>query len=686
MRLNKLEMHRFGKFVGTEWSLSEGLSEFILPNESGKTTVTDFILFMFYGFEKSRAKKALEQNPLEKYQPWDSEQGLLGALEFTDDSGANYRIERSCDKKGKGEVRVLDANGCEQPMLSPGERFLGIDAETFINVFYIGQSGAALQRTGRMDVAMKNLVTTGNEDVSYDRVIEKLAAQKAKLTSPKRNMGKLRQLQQTLSALQGDISMTKLEIDKAGDVTRLQQQTEAQLSESEARLGELHSLRRRVQAHTAFLRMEERQKLKKLLEGQPAQEILSDEDAKKLSEGFDALENAKMMQKHAEFSLEQLSLAPVTLTAQEQMLLEQGSLPRLPLWRIAAAVLGSVAAATGVILAVLSQIGWAALCVGALALLLLHRPLPRALREMGIRDKGELERRLAAANVKNANVEQYRTALSQAEAELSRRKKQTETIQNEYAPLMEKCSVFDRMQLQLALQRSAQSSLHAEQTEKAKERLRELSGSEEKDREIACRSESPLPAADALQEQITALTGQREKLLVQQADNAVAMEQLRALHQRLSELQDEYVQREAEYRQAAFLNEALEIAMQEMEKAQTRLRENYAPLLCEKLAQNLSALTDGKYDTVTLDEDFHIRIKADGGFRELGYFSSGTRESAYIALRLALAELVEGEYSLPLILDDPFATLDEKRLKNLFARLQKMAEKRQIVYFGCKKY
>ena len=102
------------------------------------------------------------------------------------------------------------------------------------------------------------------------------------------------------------------------------------------------------------------------------------------------------------------------------------------------------------------------------------------------------------------------------------------------------------------------------------------------------------------------------------------------------------------------------------------------------MSGKLSLLTDGKYDTVMLDEDLSVRIKAEGGMRELEYFSTGTKDAAMLALRLSLAEILEREKKLPLIFDDPFLHLDNDRFSILLKYLQKAGKERQILLLSCR--
>ena len=130
--------------------------------------------------------------------------------------------------------------------------------------------------------------------------------------------------------------------------------------------------------------------------------------------------------------------------------------------------------------------------------------------------------------------------------------------------------------------------------------------------------------------------------------------------------------------------EIVTIALEQMQAAQAALRENYAPRLREAMSGKLSLLTDGKYDTVMLDEDLSVRIKAEGGMRELEYFSTGTKDAAMLALRLSLAEILEREKKLPLIFDDPFLHLDNDRFSILLKYLQKAGKERQILLLSCR--
>jgi uncharacterized protein YhaN len=69
--------------------------------------------------------------------------------------------------------------------------------------------------------------------------------------------------------------------------------------------------------------------------------------------------------------------------------------------------------------------------------------------------------------------------------------------------------------------------------------------------------------------------------------------------------------------------------------------------------------------------------------RELGYFSAGTEDGAYLSLRLALADLIYKKESAPLIFDDVFVRLDDDRLLSVRDVLRSVACRRQVIVFTC---
>jgi uncharacterized protein YhaN len=97
----------------------------------------------------------------------------------------------------------------------------------------------------------------------------------------------------------------------------------------------------------------------------------------------------------------------------------------------------------------------------------------------------------------------------------------------------------------------------------------------------------------------------------------------------------------------------------------------------------LHKLTSGRYSKVRFDKStMKFRIYSDERAEwvepEEG-LSSGTADQVYLAARLALADIVSEHKNPPVILDDPFANYDEKRLENAMRVIKELSANHQIL-------
>ena len=65
------------------------------------------------------------------------------------------------------------------------------------------------------------------------------------------------------------------------------------------------------------------------------------------------------------------------------------------------------------------------------------------------------------------------------------------------------------------------------------------------------------------------------------------------------------------------------------------------------------------------------------------YLSRGTKDQAYLSLRLAVASLITEKESLPVILDDSLSQYDDKRFALALKFLKDYGENSQIALFTC---
>jgi uncharacterized protein YhaN len=98
---------------------------------------------------------------------------------------------------------------------------------------------------------------------------------------------------------------------------------------------------------------------------------------------------------------------------------------------------------------------------------------------------------------------------------------------------------------------------------------------------------------------------------------------------------------------------------------------------------DLDRVTAGRYKRVAVDDsDLGIRVYAPerGGWVDVTVLSQGTLDLVYLAARIGLVRLVTGDRRPPLVLDDPFVTLDDERAKRALALLKEISSDFQVIY------
>ena len=130
---------------------------------------------------------------------------------------------------------------------------------------------------------------------------------------------------------------------------------------------------------------------------------------------------------------------------------------------------------------------------------------------------------------------------------------------------------------------------------------------------------------------------------------------------------------------------ALQLALTVMDEASTYMRSTIAPKLTEYASECFRTATIGKYDRLLLDTRMGMTVETPAQ-QSVDYLSCGTKDSAYLCLRLALLRLLYAQSAQPpMVLDDSFARLDGKRLLALLSVLARTSAENgtQIFLFAC---
>lgn len=133
-----------------------------------------------------------------------------------------------------------------------------------------------------------------------------------------------------------------------------------------------------------------------------------------------------------------------------------------------------------------------------------------------------------------------------------------------------------------------------------------------------------------------------------------------------------------------------DLAIQMIDAIDEELQKSFGPLINERTAEILQAITGEDDQSVLIDSEFKVKIEDIDSkmLKESAYFSAGKVDQIYLALRLAIALTLysgaDGEI-LPFIFDDSLVQYDPARTERTLAYLKNISEEegRQMLFTTC---
>lgn len=191
--------------------------------------------------------------------------------------------------------------------------------------------------------------------------------------------------------------------------------------------------------------------------------------------------------------------------------------------------------------------------------------------------------------------------------------------------------------------------------------------------------EDPAPL---LKETAAALQQKREEMVRLQSRLETILQGSRPL----AEIEHDLAEARAHLSELLAYQAALELARETITEEAEKIQREFTPALNRAVSQALSRITKGRYQEVRVSPDLALSVVEPGNGRlvPIQSLSLGTMDQVYLALRLAVADLLSGnELRLPLLLDDSFVQYDDQRLEAVLELLEEESHERQILLFTC---
>lgn len=633
MKINKLTAS-FGKLENESLSFHQGLNVIYAPNESGKSTWCAFIRAMLYGVDSSERARAGYLPDKLRYAPW-SGAPMEGSMEVTADR-CEITLTRSTRAKN-APMREFSAcyTGTNTPVegmngSNAGEMLTGVSRDVFRRSAFIGQGAVAITGSPELEKRISAIVSTGEEHSSYSEADERLRAWQRKRRFNRRGM--LPELEARMDDAQRRLS------DMSGSVEdiRLMEEKLEQTRQSCAELEKAVTESRKKQRRDALERLHAgRSELKRRSEEHDA--ALTE-----LSIRREALRAADFGSRSVDELTRETAEDISRLEALKKEEKKRGPLLPAILCFVLAVLLAAVYTSTQrlpfIILAALFG-------AGAVVLLLHYAKIRRAALEAQGQRRQILRKYQASAPEEiGAVLEEHRARWQAVEAAAQ-------------AELASREAYEKARERQTALEEGALAAL-------------DFSGGSSEAARLSRELSSRRAEAERISSQISSARGRLSAL----GDPLVLSSSLSCVREEHSQLLGEY--------------EAITLAIDALKEADAEMQSRFSPELGRLAAEYMSAVTGGRYEDVLINRDFsaRTRTKDEAVAREAEYLSAGTLDLMYLAVRLAVCELAlpEGE-PCPLIIDDALVNLDEPRLAQAMELLRRIAKKRQVILFTCRK-
>ncbi|WP_462416464.1 ATP-binding protein [Eubacterium ramulus] len=240
MIIKEVNIGKFGKLENQKYQFAPRINVIYGANESGKSTLMQFLKAMLFGLEKTRVRKTLDT--YNRYEPWDTPAYFYGSMMF-ETGQQQFLLERNFYYKEK-RARLVNIRDGEELSVEYGDldMLLGnVSAATYENTCCIGQEQLLPGRElgVLLEDERSNLAQTGSGDFQLSKALQELEqkrknAEKTRKELEQQRLSHIHQLEVNQQVLERDIAGLKAQQEKQStqqgtvqeQVRALQQQME----------------------------------------------------------------------------------------------------------------------------------------------------------------------------------------------------------------------------------------------------------------------------------------------------------------------------------------------------------------------------------------------------------------------------------------------------------------------------
>lgn len=691
MKIKNIKINNYGNLENKEINLENKINIIYGKNESGKSTLLNYIKNIFYGISKNKNGK--ETSDYERYKPWMKEE-FSGKLKYELDYGKEFEIFRDFNKKNpkvfNGNYEDISKNFNIDK--KDGSQFFyeqtKVDEMMFLSTIVSMQQEVRLNKQSQQILVQRiaNLAGTGDDNISFKKVLDKLNKRQVDEVGTERTQGKpINLVKEKMKNIEFVIKDIKSYQDKKEQLKEKKTNLERQISELEVEndvLNDLHKVQNETEIEKQKIYFNDKIKNElnekinkinleknKLIENkkiiQEKNELLKNKNNNLKNNSEINLENHFQKNNKNNFS-ENKSNKKIENNSKQKnrfknkkIKTEKNKNKYFILFILFFIIFFILEFANYIFLknTILYFLSFGIFVVYFICISILKYVDKNKQKQKSYVENlnEQVSARLEEEKIKNElnmidiKIENIDTQLMQYQEEKLKNVEETKSIQSNIDTKLDLAIETIKQKhkdenIEYLLDKINLSNLNYQMNEVQKKL-----------------NESKLELNSILIE---------EKNILPKIENMVLLEEeYENLKERRQELEKE--------------NEAILLTKEYLIKAYEKMKSEVTPKFTQNLSHNIEKISNGKYHKVSIHDENGLVVENEfGDYIPVDRLSIGTIDQLYLALRLSMIDEISEE-AMPIILDEAFAYYDEGRLENILKFLIEELGNHQLIVFTC---
>lgn len=679
MKIKNIKVNAYGNIENKDINLEEGINIIHGANESGKSTLLNYIISIFYGISRNKDGKALSD--YEKYKPWNSNE-FSGRISYKLENGEKYEIFRDFNKKNPKiyNDKLEDISYRFETDKKDGSKFfieqMGIDKQMYLSTVVSTQEEVRLDEKNQNMLIQKiaNLAGTGEDNVSYKKALIKLQEKiRDEIGTNKTSQKPINIIEKEIVEINNKIVETEKYRNRKYEIDAEKEQILSELKELEQQKQILQELQNSMKSEEETKnRLDIREKNRKdniaKINELTNQKNTINAESERVQSAKNHLQD--IIKGHKE-NIEKLN-SEIEKIANEKEEIQEKEKPSISF--IVITVVLAIALICSIIL-IKNYIVSGILGVAIIANIVFYviNKNKQKVNKAKLREKINQEKQYKREKLENQK-QQIIANVNTTEKELEKQEEEEKQVNSELSMLKGQIILLEKNNEKITEEIEQDNKAIKEESNKNKQQIIE----KYKEKNI-----NDLLYINDYQNYISkieeTINNNRIRIkgleieyntIVPQLDEMVVLEEKReADKEKLAELREK----------ESIINIAIENLMDAYEEMKTTI----TPKFTKNLSESIQKISSNKYNKVTINDENGMIIENNRGeYVEAIKLSTGTIDQLYLALRLSMIDELSKE-NLPIILDESFAYSDNNRLKNMLQYLTSDLNNHQTIIFTC---